>query len=405
VRKSVAVAELQFGMYIAELDRPWTDTPFIFQGFVLQSAEQLEILKKYCRSVYVDTEREERLEPPAARPPGASGASQLDLTRIGRARYVEQASVEHEVGRARLAYAATEASVLEALRSVHAGRTLDSERIGEAVSSMTGSVLRNPDALLLFSQLEEKNDYTTFHALDVAVYMTAFGRFLQLPAEDLTLLAYVGLLQDIGKVRVPNEILTQRERLSAEQFEQAKEHVRHSVEILGATSSLPREVAPLAALHHERQDGSGYPKGLRGREIGLLGSIAAIVDVYAALTAHRPYADAVAPSAALSMLYKWRGAFLDPVLVEQFIRCIGIYPLGSIVELNSREVGIVITQNLERRLQPRVMVIHDPQGQPLKPQKLLDLARGLKTRSGEPYRIQRTLEYGRVAVSAESLFA
>lgn len=409
MRKSVSVSELEFGMYVAELDRPWTDTPFIFQGFVLQNPEQLDILKKYCKTVYVDTERAERLEPasaPAAsRPSGAGSVSQLDLSRVGRARYAEQASVEREVSRAKIAYGGSESTVIDVMRSVHAGGTLDSRRVGEAVSSMTESVLRNPDALLLFSQLKEKNDYTTFHALDVAVYMTAFGRFLQLPVEDITLLGYVGLLQDVGKVRVPNEILTKRERLTPEELEQAKKHVEHSAEILRGTTGLPKEVAELAPLHHERHDGSGYPKGLRGKDIGLLGSIAGVVDVYAALTARRPYAEAVSPSTALSMLYKWRGAFLDAVLVEQFIRCIGIYPLGSVVELNSREVGIVITQNLERRLQPRVMVIRDAEGHALKPQKLLDLSRELKTRSGEPYRIQRTLEYGRVSVTAESLFA
>jgi hypothetical protein len=112
----------------------------------------------------------------------------------------------------------------------------------------------------------------------------------------------------------------------------------------------------------------------------------------------------VPPSAALSMLYKWRGSFFDPVLIEQFIRCIGIFPLGSTVELNSGEIAIVIAQNLEKRLQPRVMVIRDAAGNPLKPQKLLDLSRGLKAPDGEPYRIRRTIEYGRIPVTAESLF-
>ena len=136
----------------------------------------------------------------------------------------------------------------------------------------------------------------------------------------------------------------------------------------------------------------------------MLGSIAAIVDTFDALTAARPYAAPVSPSAALSMLYKWRGSFFDAELVEQFIRCIGIFPLGSVVELNSGEVGIVIAQSLEKRLQPRIMVIRDPAGNPLKPQKLLDLARAPMASPGEPYRIKRTLEYGKAPVSAESLF-
>jgi len=410
MKKSVPVAELKMGMYVAELDRPWTETPFMFQGFYLETDEQLETLKQYCKTVFVDSDPPKLAEPLALkplatpRPAARSGASQLDLSRIGKVRYVEQAPVEREVKQAEVAYKDTTKLASEAVEAVRAGRTLDAPRVEQAVRSMTESVLRNPDALLLFSQLKQKGDYTTSHAVDVAVYMTAFARFLQLPPEDISLLGYLGLLQDVGKTRLPTELLNKRNRLSEAEFAQAKQHVQYSVEILSETPGLPPGLAGLALLHHERQDGSGYPKGLKGRDVGLLGSIAGIVDTFDALTARRPYAEPVPPSAALSMLYKWRGSFFDPVLIEQFIRCIGIFPLGSTVELNSGEIGIVIAQNLEKRLQPRVMVIRDAAGNPLKPQKLLDLSRGLKAPDGEPYRIRRTLEYGRIPVTAESLF-
>jgi len=410
MKKSVPVAELKMGMYVAELDRPWTETPFMFQGFYLETGEQLETLKQYCKTVFVDPDPPKLAEPIALkplatpRPAARSRASLLDLSRIGKVRYVEQAPVEREVKQAEVAYKDITKLASEAVEAVRAGRTLDAPRVEQAVRSMTESVLRNPDALLLFSQLKQKGDYTTSHAVDVAVYMTAFARFLQLPPEDISLLGYLGLLQDVGKTRLPTELLNKRNRLSEAEFAQAKQHVQYSVEILSETPGLPPGLAELALLHHERQDGSGYPKGLKGRDVGLLGSIAGIVDTFDALTARRPYAEPVPPSAALSMLYKWRGSFFDPVLIEQFIRCIGIFPLGSTVELNSGEIGIVIAQNLEKRLQPRVMVIRDAAGNPLKPQKLLDLSRGLKAPDGEPYRIRRTLEYGRIPVTAESLF-
>ena len=390
MKKSVRVADLQFGMYVAELDRPWTDTPFMFQGFVLQRPEQLEALKKYCRTVMVDTERSALPEAPALRAP--------------LARYREQVSVEREVENAQAVHGSAERALDAALGAVRAARTLDAAAVQQAVAGMTESVLRNPDALLLFNALREKGDYTVSHALDVAVYMVSFGRFLQLPLEDITTLGYLGLMQDIGKIRVPDAVLGKRERLSAEEFEQAKRHVGYSAEILHATPGMPAHIGELALLHHERLDGSGYPRALKGKAIGLLGSIAGIVDTFDALTARRPYAEAVSPSAALSMLYKWRGSFFDAELVEQFIRCLGIFPLGSVVELNSGEVGIVIAQNLEKRLLPRVMVIRDAAGNALRPQKLLDLARNPHARPGEPYRIKRTLEYGKAPVSASSLF-
>ena len=176
------------------------------------------------------------------------------------------------------------------------------------------------------------------------------------------------------------------------------------MEILRSTPGLPAELARVAALHHERHDGSGYPKGLRGSEIGMIGSIAAIVDTFDALTVKRPYADAVSPSAAISMLYKWRGVFYDAHLVEQFIRCIGIFPVGSLVELNTGEVAVVIAQNVTKRLLPRVMVIRDAEGKPMKPHKLLDLAREPKANKDETDRILGTLEYGSVPFNPDELF-
>lgn len=400
----VPVLELEFGMYVAELDRPWTETPFQFQGFFLQTREQLETLRKFCKTVLVDLDRRETVER-LPKPPVGGASSALDLSRTGKKKYAEAAPVEHEYARARATHAAGMAVVNDAFAALRAGKTLEANRVNEAVNGITESVMRNADALLLFTQLQSKGDYTQSHALDVSVYMTAFGRFLEMSADDIRLLGHVGLLQDVGKVRLPDGLIEKRERLTREEFELAKSHVVHSAEILNATPGLPPALAELAFLHHERHDGSGYPKGLRGRDIGLVGSIAGIVDTFDALTARRPYGEPVAPSTALGMIYKWRGTLFDAYVVEQFIRFVGIFPLGSLIELNSGEVGIVITQNLDLRLQPRVMVIRDANGNPLKPQKLVDLSRGHKLGSGELYRIKRTLEFGRIPVSAETLFS
>jgi HD-GYP domain-containing protein (c-di-GMP phosphodiesterase class II) len=388
LKKRLPVGELKFGMYIAELDRPWTDTPFVFQGFILGTKPQLDALKKYCSSVVVDFDRSETHDEP----------------RDARKAYPEKASVEHEFEAAGAAMAVSESMMREVIASVRVGRTLDAERLRSAVTTMTESVLRNPDALLLFAQLRDKGEYTVSHALDVAVYMITFGRFLQLEQGQIEFLGYLGLLQDIGKLRLPLQLLEKRDRLTVEEFERAKLHVSYSVEILRATPGLPPDLARLASLHHERHDGSGYPKHLRGPEIGMIGSIAAIVDTFDALTVKRPYASPIAPSAALNMLYKWRGVFFDSSLVEQFIRCIGIFPVGSVVELNSGEVGVVISQNMAKRLLPRVMLVRDAAGNPMRPHKLLDLSREPKISPDEPYRIRRTLEYGRVSLAGEALF-
>jgi HD-GYP domain-containing protein (c-di-GMP phosphodiesterase class II) len=394
LKKSVPVGELRYGMYVAELDRPWTDTPFVFQGFVLQTEEELETLKGFCNWVLVDEALSEPQRPHALKPALTPRAP----------RYEVQVAIDHEVGPATLTHGATMSVLRDAIKAVRANQTLDAGSVAQAVDAMTQSVLRNPDALMLLSRLREKGDYAHSHSLDTAIYMACFGRFLELSVADIALLGYLGLMQDIGKLRVADEILRKEERLTPSELEQARRHVQHSADILSVTPDVPPRLAELALLHHERHDGSGYPNGLKGAQIGMMGSIAAIVDTFDALTSPRPYAQAVSPSAALSMLYKWRGTFFDAALVEQFIRCIGIFPLGCVVELNSGELAIVIGQHSGRRLQPRVMIVRDADGNPLKPQKLLDLSRGQKIATGEAYRIKRTLEYGKAGVSAEALF-
>jgi HD-GYP domain-containing protein (c-di-GMP phosphodiesterase class II) len=408
MKKEIPVAELQFGMYVAQLDRPWTDTPFMFQGFELKSDQELEALKKYCKTVFIETDKgldlpdRSQLKPGPAAPakPGASVLTEIKA----KTRYEERASVDVEMPRARAAQAKTETVLKDVFSGVRAGKAIDAPRVQEAVSNMTDSVVRNPDAMLLLTKMKEQGERNLDRAVGVSIYMLTFGRYLQLPREQLDMLGMLGLLQDVGKVRLPQALLDKTETLTDKEREACRSHIMHSIAILKDTAGLPAELPTLAALHHERFDGSGYPKGLKGHEIGLFGTIAGVVDCFDALTHQRPYAEALAPSNALSMLYGWRDTLFDGPLIEQFIQCIGIYPVGAIVELNSGEVGIVIAQNLARRLLPRVMVVLDDKGNQLRPQKILDLAKYPKVNPDTPYRIKRTLEKGSVPIDPAEFF-
>src|SRR4051812_43770806 len=323
----VSVDELNFGMYVTKLDRPWTETPFMFQGFVLKNEKQIDALKKHCKTVFVDPEKADLPEP------GKVTAEELAKVR-GTTVYKEAASVEVELPRALNARTQAAVVVKELSRAVEIGDAIDSSRSREAATQITESVVRNPDAMALLVKLQEKSGQTLSRAIEISVMMTIFGRFLQLPQERLEMLGMMGLLQDVGKLKLPAE-LAARGPINAAEVELHKTHVDHSVEILGSTPGIPHEFPGFVSLHHERYDGSGYPRGLRGDTIALPGLIAGIVDSYDTLTAPQPFGENMSPANALSVIYKGRGKLFHPALVEQFIQCIGVYPVGSVVELNS----------------------------------------------------------------------
>lgn len=401
--REIPVSQLKFGMFVVQLDRPWTETPFTFQGFLLKNDKQMELLRQLCKKVYVDPERSDAGTVAVMHATGTITSARGEQVR-GDTSYPEKTSVEGELPAARAAYAETRALLEDMIAAVQIGNVIEGPKLREAVSRVTDSIVRNPDAMMLLTRMMEKSSLVATRALDVSIYMLVFGRFLQLPRERLDTLGLLGLLQDIGKVKLPNALLDKRGKLTPAEYKVARSHVQLSADVLNATPGLPQDLASLALLHHERHDGTGYPKGLKGAEIGLVGSIAGIVDTFDALTMPRPYAEQMSPSNALNLLFKGRGAQFHPALVEQFIQCIGVFPVGAVVELNTGEVGVVIAQNLVRRLQPRVMVIMDAEGRPLRPHKILDLVKEPKANAEEPYRIRRTLEHGKVDIDPREFF-
>jgi HD-GYP domain-containing protein (c-di-GMP phosphodiesterase class II) len=392
MKKEVPVEQLQFGVFVSELDRPWTDTPFVFQGFVLKDAKQLETLKKYCKKVTIDLEKGADVPGAGAPKAGKAGVRVLETIKE-KVAYQEKVALTAEAPVARAAHTKASVVLKDIFGAAQAGKALDAPRVKEAVTNMTDSVVRNPDAMLLLAKMKEKGEHTLDRALGVSIYMITFGRFLQLPREQLDLLGMLGLLQDVGKVKIPEALYKKKGPLSEAERKICESHVQHSVTILKETQGLPPEIPSLAGLHHERYDGKGYPQGLKGGEIGLFGGIAGLVDCFDALTQLRPYGEALSPSNALNMLYGWRDTQFDGPLVEQFIHCIGIFPVGALVELYSRETGIVIAQNPVMRLMPRVMVVLDSQGGPVKPPRVVERAS-----------IKRTLEKGSVAIDTSEYF-
>jgi len=398
-KKAVPVGDLQFGMYISELDRPWTETPFAFQGFWLQTDRQLAALRKFCKHVFIDAAKSQA----KATAPRRS-APEPDLTVPafeihGNAGYAPPSDLPREIEAATLVYSRTCEALEELLEPLERGATrLEAAELAKLVDQLADSIIRNPEALLLLSKVREIRTPAHARALQVSVYMMVFGRFLQRQPDEIELLGLLGLLQDVGMVRMPAALLLKHGPLTEEEAEMLKRHVELSAHILGITTGLPPKFANLALLHHERQDGTGYPRRLRGYQIGLPGSIAAICDAYETLLAPPPYGEGQAPGDAIKHLVKGRGGAFHGPLLEQFIRCMGAFPVGSTVELTSGDFGVVVGEHLMQRLTPRVLLLIDRTGKLVRSPRIVDLA-------AEPdIRIRRTLEQGQLAFDPRRLF-
>ncbi|MGB8338037.1 MAG: HD-GYP domain-containing protein [Burkholderiales bacterium] len=305
--------------------------------------------------------------------------------------YEEVTTVEQEIETARDVHDKAKTLIAEMMEELQKNRMPDVEKVKETVDGMVDSIVRNPDALLWLTKLKTKDSYTYGHSIDVSIYLASFGRHLGLPKDDLNVLGMAGMLQDIGKIRLPKEILEKNQRLTPEELEIVKSHVGESMKILTETPGVPRQVLNIVANHHERFDGTGYPRKLQGEAIGMYASMAAIVDTFEAMTSERPYSKAMTAQEALRTMHGWKDKTFEKTLVEQFIQCVGIYPVGSLVELNTGDIGIVIAQNRVRRLQPRIMLLMDGLKEKYKTPISLDLLSEPVAYGNTVYQIKKSL--------------
>lgn len=553
-RYRIAVHDLRLNMFVVELDRPWLDTPFLLQGFLIDDQVELDTLARYCNYVYVDLELSSpsvamairiadanfgrtqinTVSAPDARPFAGAGASQdnprqptpaptsttvihahgapspaapaaenaAEQMRKRRARAQSEATrpleyeepktrilgtaaprpprrykprtdarvshetrnrfrrmvkqnadarkdneqgvlermlfwitdhlaqsrelqrhnqtlrqipelrnagfklthygvpkrpMEAELPRARHAFKSGESALNSLIEDIRRGNTLDMDAVAGAVDSMVDSVLDNPDAMMWIARLREEDIQVYHHGVRVALYLVALGRHLGFPRQELSYLGQIGMLADVGKTKIPRALLEKPGLLSAAEFGLVKEHVNLSLHILNSGPALPAPVLQGIAQHHERIDGSGYPNQLKGTQISIYGKMAAIADSFAALITPRPYAKASAPQDALMNLYEWSGTSFHEPLVEQFVQAIGVFPVGSLVELSSGEVAVVLAHNRIRRLEPRVLVLSAPDKTPLEVPVARDLYQEAKKSRGRqvrPLRIVRGLSAG-----------
>jgi HD-GYP domain-containing protein (c-di-GMP phosphodiesterase class II) len=308
--------------------------------------------------------------------------------------YKDVASAADEAPRARQVFTSSEDTLGKFLTDIKSGRVPQIESVKSSVDDMVDSMISNPDAMLWIARLREEHLTTYNHGVKVGLYMVALGRHLGFPRKELANLGLIGMLADVGKTRLPRALLEKPGMLSPAEYLIAKEHVRLGLDALKETSQLPIEVELGISQHHERMDGSGYPKGLKGSDISIYGRMAAIADCFSALITPRPYANPQAPQEALMSLYEWGEKSLHLPLIEQFIQAVSVFPVGSMVELSSGEIAVVLAHNRARRLEPKVLILTWPDKTPLATPVERDLMMQPRDISDKPIRITRGLPAG-----------
>jgi len=394
--KKLDVDQLEIGMYVAQLDRPWLDTPFLFQGFYIRDDDELTELRKYCEEVYVSQDSVPQtltaatpaaVQLPSIRVDAAPKKKRFSLRSLFRRDtsqpdddfeqtnviYTETTTLKEEFQAASGIKEQAVDTLKGVMQNLRKSGELEIGALESAVTPMVDSVLRNSAALACLMRMQKKDDYLYQHSLASTVWAAILGRQIGLARSDIDLVSLGAMLLDVGKTQIPVEILTKPGGLDDKEKAIMRRHVQFGLDILGKAGGVDSRVFDMLAHHHERYNGTGYPNGISGNAIPVFGRIAGIVDAYDAMITPRPYAKLLSSYDALRKLRLLSDVEFQAEIVDQFTKAIGAFPTGTLVELNTREVGIVTRQNRIRRLRPEVMIVLDADKQTLEDFRIVDL--------------------------------
>jgi HD-GYP domain-containing protein (c-di-GMP phosphodiesterase class II) len=383
--KKIPVGRLRPGMFIHEMCGDWMSHPFWRAQFLLKADGDLRrIVDAGIQHVYIDTRRGlDDLEAVAADDVKAAVEEEIIAVLSAPEERVLRVSVHEEMARARKVHEQAHKVVRSMMSDVRLGKAVSLEDAEPVVEAITGSVLRNSGALMGLIGIKNKDDYTFLHSVSVCTLMIAFGRSLGLAGDDLRQGGIGGLLHDIGKMKVPDEVLNKPGRLTDAEFDLIKQHPGDGHAVLLATDGIGPVPLDITRHHHERLDGSGYPDKLAGDAISTMARMAAIVDVYDAITADRCYHRGLPAAEALRKMWEWSTNHFDQKLLQAFMRCVGIYPVGSLVKLESGRLGVVIEQNDGSLLTPRLRVFFSTKSNGYIKPEVVDLGRKLGNGGGD----------------------
>ncbi|WP_371868672.1 HD-GYP domain-containing protein [Pseudoduganella ginsengisoli] len=378
------VAELQLGMYIEKMAGPWLASPFWQRQLLLDNVDDLNKLRaSTIREVWINLAKSTIVVSPAGSadapappaepaaitepaPPPAVRPALNAIVPVGIADELEHATVLLKKSRE-----AVQSMFMEA----RMGKAISMEAAAPLVDEIAESVLRNSDAMIGLARLKTSDDYTYMHSVAVCALMVALGKQLNLDDDALREAGMAGLLHDIGKMAIPLTILQKPGKLSDEEYQQIKRHPKAGYDMLASLPMIPAAALDVCLHHHEKIDGSGYPEGLKGGSISLYSRMGAICDVYDAITSNRPYKQGWCPAESLRRMAEWSKGHFDERIFAAFVKCLGIYPIGTLVRLKSERIGVVVEQATGKPLtKPKVRVFYSAKSRSYLRPELIDLS-------------------------------
>lgn len=374
--KRIHVEQLRLGMHVHELCGSWMDHPFWRGAFLLDNPHDLKtILSTGIKEVWIDTSRGLDVE---------GGEAEEDITAevetaLAQAdtdgKMARRIDIAQEAARAIRICAKSKQAVTSMFQEARMGKALDAEDALPIVEEISTSVMRNPGALISLARLKNKDDYTYMHSVAVCALMVSLARQLGLDEAQTRQAGLAGLLHDVGKMMIPLKILNKPGKLTDTEFEAVKSHPVQGHKILLEGKGISDVALDVCLHHHEKVNGSGYPEKLSNEQISLYAKMGAMCDVYDAITSNRPYKNGWEPAESIRKMAEWSNGHFDPVIFQAFVKSIGIYPVGSLVMLESDRLGVIIEQTEKSLLTPKVKVFFSIKANARIVPEILDLSK------------------------------
>ena len=376
--KRISVQDLRLGMYIHELCGSWMEHPFWRSRFLLTQQNDLKtLLASGIREVWIDTARGADVAQGATARTDEDVAEETEylLREADKPLSTSATSMADEVRAAMKLCNTAKQSVVDMFSTARMGKAIEVGQALALVEDIANSASRHPHALISLARLKNVDEYTYMHSVAVCGLMIALARQLNMSEEHVREAGLAGLLHDIGKIAITNQILNKPGKLTDTEFAVMKTHPERGLRILQNSDSVSLAVLDVCLHHHEKIDGTGYPHGLRGDDISLLARMGAVSDVYDAITSDRPYKQGWLPAEAIRKMAEWSKGHFDDAVFQAFVKTVGIYPIGSLVRLTSGRLGVVIEQNADSLLTPRVKVFFSTKSRVQIAPEVVDLAR------------------------------